>query len=484
MKKRVLTGFLCLSLILSSNITVFATDENVEVEPTEADDGASIINVNEEITENIEVVETNASSQPHKAQQNQTKEPQEDPDDLVAEHDTDGDEHGESDKALVSDDSYFDKDGNNVAGATQFYINIDKDGDNDRSEIVFAPELVPVSVSSEIYCHYDIEWTVSRSSYISATVPLYVCMYGYGGSGNVITPSADKYSIKNESTYSDTKVLDSIIPYYIVTPILSQDDYVTDETREEYIEKLKESEAYKNENDADKKANMIKQVTDKDVYEGYIAGLKTLLGEDNIGNDEMSGDYGYYTVDKKSYTIVKLSKCSKHDSADSDCSNKDGYYIQGQGLDENTKVKGSDGKEYYKGYVLTAAQEGTYLPLNVPTIRTTASWALKSEDSIGSLKAKQLFMSINGLDLSEVNNSKSFGEAHTLNIKDLNWVVPAATDSNNPGTLNLPIKAAIAGGNVNDEGCVPVVRVTYLVSPAYDDSSLKHVYILPPEDES
>jgi hypothetical protein len=58
----------------------------------------------------------------------------------------------------------------------------------------------------------------------------------------------------------------------------------------------------------------------------------------------------------------------------------------------------------------------------------------------------------------------------------LNWVVPAATDIDKPGTLNLPIEAAIAGGNVNDEGCVPVVKVTYLVSPAYDDSNLNHSY--------
>ena len=68
-------------------------------------------------------------------------------------------------------------------------------------------------------------------------------------------------------------------------------------------------------------------------------------------------------------------------------------------------------------------------------------------------------MTLKGLDLSKVAAS----ENNTMDIKDLKW----AADGNN-GTLNLPIKAAIAGGSVNEEGCVPVVRVTYTVSPAED----------------
>ena len=65
---------------------------------------------------------------------------------------------------------------------------------------------------------------------------------------------------------------------------------------------------------------------------------------------------------------------------------------------------------------------------------------------------------MNNLDLSKVAAS----ENNTMDIKDLKWVV----DGNK--ALNLPIKAAIAGGSVNEEGCVPVVRVTYTVSPAED----------------
>jgi hypothetical protein len=34
---------------------------------------------------------------------------------------------------------------------------------------------------------------------INATIPLYVCMYGYGGDGKVVTPSSDAYSIVNNS---------------------------------------------------------------------------------------------------------------------------------------------------------------------------------------------------------------------------------------------------------------------------------------------
>jgi hypothetical protein len=450
MKKRFLASLLCVSLAFSSNIASFA----------------------EEVPQ--------------------------------AEHDENGDEHGTSTEAIVEDDT-SDNDGsnpgfqydnnNNVSSYTDMYINIDKDADNDT---VIIPDVVIAEANKYGVCHYEFNWETKRKAEISATVPLYVCMYGYGGTGNVITPGKTAYSIKNNSTYSDKQTLKNIIPYYIVIPILSQEDYVTDDTRNEYIEKLKETADYTKATDAEKN-KMIENVTDEKVYNDYIDYLQSdkVLKEITLSADQKSGNYGYYTNDEgKSFNIVELSsklECYKHDSEDSSCENIGGYYIKGTELDE---LKCND-ITYTKGFTLTAAEEGTYLPLNIPTIRTAASWALKSEDSIGSLKAEQLFMSINGLDLSEVNNSKSFGEAHTLNIKDLNWVVPAAKkdDSGNvtKGELALPIEAAIAGGNVNDEGCVPVVRVTYLVSPAYDDSNLgtyEKIDIkikngkVPPSDES
>jgi hypothetical protein len=73
-------------------------------------------------------------------------------------------------------------------------------------------------------------------------------------------------------------------------------------------------------------------------------------------------------------------------------------------------------------------------------------------------------MSINDLDLSEVvdNDNK-------LDILDRGWFIGTDVDDDNEHSLSLPITAAIAGGSVNkDKECVPVVRVTYTVAPAYE----------------
>jgi hypothetical protein len=36
--------------------------------------------------------------------------------------------------------------------------------------------------------------------------------------------------------------------------------------------------------------------------------------------------------------------------------------------------------------------------------------------------------------------------------------------------MPLPIQAQIAGGSVNEEGCVPVVKVEYTFAPNYEDT--------------
>jgi hypothetical protein len=117
----------------------------------------------------------------------------------------------------------------------------------------------------------------------------------------------------------------------------------------------------------------------------------------------------------------------------------------------------------------------------VPTISVERNtWNIKSMNEATSLKAGEISMSINGLDLSDVVNSTyADGTPQTLDIRDLKWSMPTEDEA----TLSLAIRAVIAGGNVNEEGCVPVVKVTYKVSPAMDlISAAKYEPI--PTDES
>jgi hypothetical protein len=106
-----------------------------------------------------------------------------------------------------------------------------------------------------------------------------------------------------------------------------------------------------------------------------------------------------------------------------------------------------------------------YLPVNVPTISAEMNtWNILPMRDANALAAGEIAMTINGVDLSDVIKSNDNGDKQTLDIRDLQWTMPTEEEN----TLNLPVKAVIAGGNVNEEGCVPVVKVTYKISPAMD----------------
>lgn len=478
-------------------------------------------------------------------------EPQEDPDDYI-EHDVDGDEHGTTEGALIGDEGDFADDGDNVTGSTQFYLNIDKDANHTDDTII-----IKDADTTEGYinvCHYDIEYSTQLESHIRATVPLYVCMYAYGGTGEVITPDEDAYAIENESTYTDKKWVSRITPYYVVMPISSYDEFIGEEY-EQWRTDIARWIFYYDGTDE----NLLKFADCfYDEYDSAVNGLVEEVSEncDNTANENMyniliylvgcaddntgeniknmnntkfteavnSGRYGIYALENwydgyvtdNKCVVVKMSECGRHSDDDDSDDNAGCYYIKGDDVtcaetascyvftpeDENFSEEYSN-NSYGYGWDVGYAANSKALALNVPTVRTEASWTLEPM-SAGTLRARQLSMSVNGLDLSSVDNASSFGESHTLDITGLGWVVPAFEAEEKsydglrsyekeyadkflpdvlktPGRLNLPIQAAIAGGNLNEEGCAPVVKVTYMLSPAYnlidrDYSPVGHYY--------
>jgi hypothetical protein len=418
-KRKLLAVALILAMVMGMSTTVFASgEEGGEEEPTSA----------------TATQETKAA------------------------HDT---EHGTKDKALVGETETFatEEGGTNYNGKTQFYIKVDKDATNTEVEIP-DPEIVdPPTDNSLGACHYELEWVRHRDANISATVPLYVCMYGYGGTGKVVTPNDDAYYIKNESTYTEYKTISAAYAYYEVEEILNEEDYNTN--KEDYDQ----------------------------TYDDYIKGIENYNGGGEEGtftpigsllSEQKSGQYGYYEEDNVR-KVVSLSACTYDE-------NKDHYHykdtsknvLESVYLDANddivSETKDGATKASEKGaiYIAGTADKAANLPLNVPTIKAESyTWKIMPT-STKNLQAGQISMTINNLDLSTVEGAN---DDNTLDIKDLGWVVPADTNNN---ILKLPITAAIAGGSVNEEGCAPVVRVTYTVVPAYDSSVINP----PPSDES
>lgn len=332
---------------------------------------------------------------------------------FAAEHDTAAGSHGTSSEAVVATDPDTDNmTAANPTGETQFYVNVDKDATSGEV-IIPDEEIVPGDGNT---CHYELGYEITRASNVSVTVPLYVCMYGYGGDGRIVTPADDAYQMKNSSTYTQAKKLVSITPCYAVTIITDNVATLPSEARDEF--------------DA--------------------AGANT------------SGQWGWYQkVAGDDYFVVRLSDCDKHVDGNrtSVCAGGDSYFYRG----EKDTTTGShitsgapDNTEYTIGETVTGTGTTEGLAVNVPTIKAeNQTWKLvkMTKDAAKTLKAGELCMSINGLDLSKATDG--------LDIKDLDWRIEG-NDS-----LKLPVKAVMAGGSVNEDGCVPVVRVTYTIAPQY-----------------
>ena len=346
-------------------------------------------------------------------------------------------DHGKEAGAVVSDENSTmgNGQGQSLSGDTQFYINVDKDATG--GEVVI-PGTEDITGAGGI-CLYDVNWKYEKTTKLSVTVPLYVCMYGYGGDGKVVTPEKDAYKMTNNSTYTDKRTVEHIYACYQVVKIKSSEEYTPATAGDKY-------------------------------EESYIAPLETKLfgagSTTKLTDAQKSGQYGYYcvkTAGGETYKVVRLSDCDTHDK-DSACGNKNTTeYFYRDATDVTVPASQTGGTELTTGtiqYAKDGAANNAALKIEVPTIKAELhTWKLHSANEASSLKAGEIAMTLNNLDLSKVAAS----ENNTMDIKDLKWAVDG-----NGGTLSLPIKAAIAGGSVNEEGCVPVVRVTYTVSPAED----------------
>jgi hypothetical protein len=449
-------------------------------------------------------------------------EPQEDPV-LVSGHDTEGEEHGTKDEALVSDEESK-MTIETPQGDTQFYIKIDKDASSGEVTIPGTGDYPKDASDYKDICHYEVKWEVNRSSKLSVTVPLYVCMYGYGGDGTVVTPTGDAYFMENNSTYTDAKTVTDIIGCYKVYKLNEDakkqyiDSYIENaikavrkEQIEAYITEGKTEKEAEETADKDIEEDLADEETKKSLEEQAVEALnisfKNLDGTDTVIDDtQYSGEWGYFVykenndADPEKY-LVRLSDCNIH-TADSDCTNKDDhtYFYRDSDhtfdpakADTDTNIpdypyyaylKDDEGKgnlrvgETY--YANNNYDEGAYLPVNVPTISAERNtWNIQSMSDAKDLVAGEISMTINGVDLYDVITSNDNGDEQTLDIRDLKWTMPTAQENK----LSLPVKAVIAGGNVNEEGCVPVVKVIYKVSPAMECIS-DTVYKLKPTDES
>lgn len=378
--------------------------------------------------------------------------------------------HGTADEAKVSDDTKAE--GTDTATnedptmSTQFYIYLDND-----TEI--PPETPPTEeehkgVSTDDgRVEYDITVATVNHVNMKATVPLYVCMYGFRSTGNVVTPTKDAYQLRNYSTIdknSRTYIADIVkVTHYSRI-------YDADHSNDELF-----SIAY----DATSKTYTY-WYSDPSTTQGWQqpAIYKTLADEHINASGEcyviyIDGEWdfkaaGTLTGDELRQTVKAIDQ--NHQLSQD--------FIIGDG-----DTQCNFGKAFAVGDSKTDNSKREGLAIKVSELQAEpATWrvvpmsnsALKRGEIAMSIAPASAMYNASAIDLSTCSAP--------LDITENGWFIAGAekakvaqdgagTDAvkhDDAPALPLITTAKIAGSNVNDAGCTPVVRVTYSIIPMFE----------------
>lgn len=377
--------------------------------------------------------------------------------------------HGTADEAKVSDDTKA----NGVDTATnedptmstQFYIYLDNDSEI-PAETPPTEEEHPGVATDDGRVEYDITVATVNHVNVKATVPLYVCMYGFRSTGNVVTPTKDAYQLRNYSTI-DKNSRTYIANIAKVTHYSRI--YDTDHSNDELF-----AIAY----DATKKS-----------YTYWYSNPATQPGWIEPDNYHQMGADEHINASGECYVIFIDGKWDFKAAGTLD---GDALRETVKGIDGNHQLKEdfvitdgdtscNFGKKFDVGASKTDNSKREGLALKVSELQAEpATWRVVPM-STSALKRGEIAMSI--APDSAMYNASAIDLAKCsapLDITENGWFLAAPTEVTKTGAaadavthdaskaLPLIVNAKIAGSNVNDAGCTPVVRVTYSIIPMFE----------------
>ena len=390
--------------------------------------------------------------------------------------------HGTADEAKVSDDTKAE--GTDTATnedptmSTQFYIYLDNDTQI-PPETPPTEEEHPGVKTDDGRVEYDITVATVNHVNMKATVPLYVCMYGFRSTGNVVTPTKDAYQLRNYSTIdknSRTYIADIVkVTHYSRI-------YDADHSNDELF-----SIAY----DATSKTYTY-WYSDPSTTQGWQqpAIYKTLADEHINASGEcyviyIDGEWdfkaaGTLTGDELRQTVKaidqnhQLSQDFIIDDDDTQCNFGKAFAV-GDSKTDNSKREGLAIKVSE-----LQAEPATWrvVPMRNSALKrgeiAMSNSALKRGEIAMSIAPASAMYNASAIDLSTCSAP--------LDITENGWFIAGAekakvaqdgagTDAvkhDDAPALPLITTAKIAGSNVNDAGCTPVVRVTYSIIPMFE----------------
>ena len=390
--------------------------------------------------------------------------------------------HGTADEAKVSDDTKAE--GTDTATnedptmSTQFYIYLDNDTEI-PPETPPTEEEHPGVKTDDGRVEYDITVATVNHVNMKATVPLYVCMYGFRSTGNVVTPTKDAYQLRNYSTIdknSRTYIADIVkVTHYSRI-------YDADHSNDELF-----SIAY----DAETKTYTY-WYSDPSTTQGWQqpAIYKTLADEHINASGEcyviyIDGEWdfkaaGTLTGDELRQTVKaidqnhQLSQDFIISDGDTQCNFGKAFAV-GDSKTDNSKREG----------LAIKVSELQAEPATWRVVPMSNSALKRGEIAMGNsaLKRGEIAMSI--APASAMYNASAIDLSTCsapLDITENGWFIAGAEKAkvaqDGAGTnavkhddapaLPLITTAKIAGSNVNDAGCTPVVRVTYSIIPMFE----------------
>lgn len=377
--------------------------------------------------------------------------------------------HGTADEAKVSDDTKAN--GVDTASnedptmSTQFYIYLDN-----NSEI---PEETPPTekenqgvATDDGRVEYDITVATVNHVNVKATVPLYVCMYGFRSTGNVVTPTKDAYQLRNYSTIDK-----------------NSRTYIADIAKVTHYSRI-----YDTDHSNDELFAIAYDATTKS-YTYWYSDPATQAGWTEPANYHQMGADEHINASGECYVIFIDGKWDFKAAGTLD---GDALRETVKGIDDNHQLKEdfviSDGatscnfgKKFDVGTSMTDNSKREGLALKVSELQAEpATWRVVPMNT-SALKRGEIAMSI--APDSAMYNASAIDLAKCsapLDITENGWFLAAPTEVTKTGAaadavthdaakaLPLIVNAKIAGSNVNDAGCTPVVRVTYSIIPMFE----------------
>ena len=360
--------------------------------------------------------------------------------------------HGTKDSAAVSEevDTATNDD---PTMSTQFFVNIENgiDPDGPHTEETVVPG------TDDPRVEYEVTVSTKTSYQLKATVPMYVCMYGFRGDGSIVTPTKDAYQLKNYSTINDASKA-TIVD----------------------ITKLTHYARIYDENHSDEELTAIAFNTDDGSYRYWYGKNPDFsdLGTEWVVNMDVADEHLNASGEVYAIYIDGAWSFKAAGVLDGDCLRQTVDKIDpAHPLSEELIYK----DEYNFGTAFSVGDfveggEDKGLALKVTGLQAQpATWRLVPL-STASMKRGELMMSL--APESAISNASAIDlsacSAET-DITERGWFM-AAPEVDENGTVQpdkatiLPMTtfAQMAGGNVNDAGCSPVVKVTYTVTPMFD----------------